>query len=495
MESRTSNQKLHPFDYSTSQMVTLYLKKLGVFLAVILANILLGVLFLVYRYSSLPIVVLVLAVAALIAFSIWLPARMMLHSGPAPDRSGEGERNHVGARPARREPSWHDTSRLNLYLRYSPGVVIATVVCVVMIMVVGGGWLVASNGIPDVLRYLPRPVLTPVPMPTMAPASPTAVQTSEVTSTPTPSVSSPTAPPSVTPSAVDGVIPTPEPVLSVTPSLASAPAPTLDPSPITTVTRVALTARDTTNIRGGPGTEYPVVGAMEPKQVLEINGRNASGDWWRVVYTGTLQAWVSGQIVDLSGPTESIAIVTDTVNYKAPAATLVMPTAMLTRTPTDWWSVTTTPVPSPTPNTAAIDAWLTRHDVTKFIQEDPDGSPGLVTFHYRWGGEPLPQSVHAVLTICKPDKPYPDGYAPADCNHLEVPANPWLQEAQTFTADCHTGLASAGYNAGPAVRVLADVACGSQSAFTWGLSIEVDYPTWHRAFITPAKKFTFAAGR
>ena len=40
------------------------------------------------------------------------------------------------------------------------------------------------------------------------------------------------------------------------------------------------------NIRGGPGTNYAIVGAAAAGARLEITGKNAGGDWWRIDYQG-----------------------------------------------------------------------------------------------------------------------------------------------------------------------------------------------------------------
>ena len=50
------------------------------------------------------------------------------------------------------------------------------------------------------------------------------------------------------------------------------------------------------NVRGGPGTYYPIVGAAKPGDQFPIIGRNETSDWWRIWYYGTL-AWIYAPLV------------------------------------------------------------------------------------------------------------------------------------------------------------------------------------------------------
>ncbi len=105
------------------------------------------------------------------------------------------------------------------------------------------------------------------------------------------------APPAITlPTPAD--TPTLAPTATITPTLA--------PSP--TVAKAHVVADSTVNLRGGPGTVYPVVGQLRAGQASDIVGRNASGDWWQVTWDGQGQAWVAGTIVNVLGPIDTVAV-------------------------------------------------------------------------------------------------------------------------------------------------------------------------------------------
>jgi uncharacterized protein YraI len=46
------------------------------------------------------------------------------------------------------------------------------------------------------------------------------------------------------------------------------------------------------NLRGGPGTNYPVVGSANAGDSFAIVGVNGQGDWWQIALADGL-AWVS----------------------------------------------------------------------------------------------------------------------------------------------------------------------------------------------------------
>jgi len=50
------------------------------------------------------------------------------------------------------------------------------------------------------------------------------------------------------------------------------------------------------NVRAGPGTDYPVIGALAPGQRAGVTGQNAAGDWWQLAVDGG-SGWVLGRLV------------------------------------------------------------------------------------------------------------------------------------------------------------------------------------------------------
>ncbi len=60
-----------------------------------------------------------------------------------------------------------------------------------------------------------------------------------------------------------------------------------------------VTINGTMNVRGGPGTNYPIIGAAAAGQQYAALSRNAAGDWWQIEYEGRL-VWVFGGLVTAS---------------------------------------------------------------------------------------------------------------------------------------------------------------------------------------------------
>lgn len=54
----------------------------------------------------------------------------------------------------------------------------------------------------------------------------------------------------------------------------------------------ALTVSQVVNVRGGPGTEYGLVGAANAGQRFDIVGKNPAGDWWQICCVNGQQGWI-----------------------------------------------------------------------------------------------------------------------------------------------------------------------------------------------------------
>lgn len=67
------------------------------------------------------------------------------------------------------------------------------------------------------------------------------------------------------------------------------------PSP-TPIPKVVVSAA-AANARGGPGTDYPLVGAVNQGQAFDITGKNADGTWWQFCCVNGQQAWIFGELV------------------------------------------------------------------------------------------------------------------------------------------------------------------------------------------------------
>jgi hypothetical protein len=85
--------------------------------------------------------------------------------------------------------------------------------------------------------------------------------------------------------------------------------PTITPTSTSTVPMISVTVN--TNCRMGPLPDYPNQGALLVGQTVELKGKNKSGDWWYIenpTKPGEF-CWVWGQYAQISGNTDSLAVV------------------------------------------------------------------------------------------------------------------------------------------------------------------------------------------
>lgn len=79
------------------------------------------------------------------------------------------------------------------------------------------------------------------------------------------------------------------------------------PVPPTACTPI-VTANNSVNIRSGPGTVYPTIGALPLGVSASVGGKNTDGSWWYINYSG-LAGWVSGSVVTAACIPASLTIV------------------------------------------------------------------------------------------------------------------------------------------------------------------------------------------
>lgn len=131
---------------------------------------------------------------------------------------------------------------------------------------------------------------------TPPPATPTPQPTFTVTASPTVLVIALITP--ETPTATSTPLPT------ETPTSTPEAAPTDPPAAIPTAGGAAaptgpqVTSATTVNVRAGPGTNYPIIGALTPGNVLPVTGRNSQGTWWQVQLAAGQSGWVAGSVVE-----------------------------------------------------------------------------------------------------------------------------------------------------------------------------------------------------
>ena len=126
---------------------------------------------------------------------------------------------------------------------------------------------------PPLPTNTPVPTFTPTVEIVIAPVDPGAAATAraatQATANPQPAATdTPVAEPTTTAIAID----TPAPVAA------------------------SLAVNSAMNIRGGPGTNYNVIGSANAGQRFPITGKNPAGDWWQIDFNGQA-GWVFGQLV------------------------------------------------------------------------------------------------------------------------------------------------------------------------------------------------------
>jgi hypothetical protein len=92
------------------------------------------------------------------------------------------------------------------------------------------------------------------------------------------------------------------------------PSPTFSPTPeeptaTPTPDAVTVTVLQNMNVRSGPGTNYPIVGAGSAGQSTLVIGRNDDGSWLKIEYPsadGT--GWIFAELVQINGDAEAVEI-------------------------------------------------------------------------------------------------------------------------------------------------------------------------------------------
>jgi N-acetylmuramoyl-L-alanine amidase len=91
------------------------------------------------------------------------------------------------------------------------------------------------------------------------------------------------------------------------------------PLPPTTTPTVAASgaaravAKQTVNLRAGPGTGYPTLGSAKAGQAFDIVGKNQGGTWWQICCVGTAKqkAWLSASLVTATGNSAAVQVARD----------------------------------------------------------------------------------------------------------------------------------------------------------------------------------------
>lgn len=137
----------------------------------------------------------------------------------------------------------------------------------------------------------PQVVPTRTPMPTFTPTAEGVAFVELPTITPQPIEPSPTP----TIPIVETVEPTPPPA-TTEPAAASGP--------------VTITVLQNMNVRGGPGTNYPVIGPGPAGESAPVLGRNTDASWLQIKYPSSSGVgWVFAKLVQINGDPQTVDIV------------------------------------------------------------------------------------------------------------------------------------------------------------------------------------------
>ncbi len=72
-----------------------------------------------------------------------------------------------------------------------------------------------------------------------------------------------------------------------------------------------LSATDVLNARSGPGTNYQILGQVNPGGSFNILGKTEAGDWWEIELGDGKSGWVIGQLAKTSGDVASVQVAKD----------------------------------------------------------------------------------------------------------------------------------------------------------------------------------------
>lgn len=135
-------------------------------------------------------------------------------------------------------------------------------------------------------------------------AEPTPTRTPFPTFTPTPADLVQLAPINNQPEADQPEAPAPEQQPAeptVEPTATPIPQPTDTPTP----EGASINIVQNMNIRNGPSTDYPIVGAAAVGESFKILGRNQDSTWYQIEFSGNL-GWIFGPLVEVLGNTNVI---------------------------------------------------------------------------------------------------------------------------------------------------------------------------------------------
>jgi uncharacterized protein YraI len=121
------------------------------------------------------------------------------------------------------------------------------------------------------------------------------------------------------------------------------------------------------NVRGGPGTDYVVLGGLQPDTEVTLLARSADGAWYQIAYPADSdqRGWVIGEFLEIQGDTEQLPVAEAP---SAPTPTIQPTTSEVTGTITITATAGTTDVTA----TPTITATTSAPEVSALVAADGD---------------------------------------------------------------------------------------------------------------------------
>lgn len=163
---------------------------------------------------------------------------------------------------------------------------------------------------------------------------------------------------------------TPTATYTLTPTLTPSVTPTFTPE----VLDCAVTNNSTNrvNLRGGPGTEFDVVGGLDAGENLRVLWTSEDGEWYQL--DTPEESWVFISVVTVSGADCGIVPIVGQMVVPSPTST---PSATQTQPPTDTPAPTGTDTPTPGPTDSPTPSESLTPTATRYVRPTlpPIGTP------------------------------------------------------------------------------------------------------------------------
>jgi uncharacterized protein YraI len=182
--------------------------------------------------------------------------------------------------------------------------------------------------------------------------------------------------------------------------------PTVAPTP-TVVQAAQVTINSEMNIRGGPGTNYNVLGGATTGQTFPITGKNNDGSWWQINYNGQA-GWVFSQLVTAQNA-ESVAVATNIPAppvQPTPAPVAVVNTPVPAAPPAEAPPAETPPADAPPAEVpTAAPAPSTNYEFNKAVLQRCDPNEGVTYINGTVYKNGQPANGYNVAFSYEPDGP------------------------------------------------------------------------------------------